>query len=126
MMGSILGGISRAARKATKFIRDSFLPQPKPEDKEFVPVPASTERYLHVSVPMIPVEDPIARKLFGTNFVPGESSTYNVGNNQLKRSMDNLAASLGYNNKQRRKLRTQAKRRCQELRGFQSAREMVA
>lgn len=82
-----------------------------PVEENPTPQPADTSRYLHVSVPLIPIENAMLRKLLGRDYMPGRGVTYNVGNNAMKRAVD----ELGLPNKQRRRLRSQVKRRAQEL-----------
>lgn len=99
---------------AAKYVKDKVVQAFKPQhDDDHTPPPApDTSRYLHVSVPLIPIEDPLLRKLLGQDYMPGRGQTRNVGNNEMKRAAD----SLGANNKQRRRLRSKIKRRAAELR----------
>jgi hypothetical protein len=96
------------------------LPEPEAPDDCIVatatpPVP-DTSRYRHVSVPLIPIENPLLRKLLGVGYTMGRSQTHNIGNNAMKREADRIAEFHGLNNKQRRRLRTKIKRRAEELR----------
>ena len=99
---------------AAKYVKDKVVQAFKSQhDDDNTPPPApDTSRYLHVSVPMIPIEDALLRKLLGQDYTPGRGQTRNVGNNEMKRAAD----SLGKNNKKRRRLRSKIKRRAAELR----------
>lgn len=83
--------------------------------KDDTPAEPDTSRYLHVSVPMIPIKEKLAREVLGVNYLPGEPSTYNIGMNALKRQMDGVALDTSAPNKIRRRLRSAAKRRYVEL-----------
>lgn len=105
-------------KKGAQYIKDKVVKaiMPKRDDDDTTPPPpVDTSNYLHVSVPLIPIDNPILRKMLGQDYFPvqkGQGQTRIVGNNQLKR----VADSLGANNKERRKLRTRMKRRAAELR----------
>ncbi|AMM44655.1 hypothetical protein [Xanthomonas phage f20-Xaj] len=104
-------------KTAARYVKDKFVQavMPKRDDDDAPPPAPDTSRYLHVSVPLIPIDNPVLRKMLGQDYFPvqkGQGQTRIVGNNQLKR----VADSLGDNNKQRRKLRSRMKRRAAELR----------
>lgn len=99
---------------AAKYVKDkvvqTFVPQ---HDDDNTPPPApDTSRYLHVSVPLIPIENALLRRMLGQDYMLGQGQTRNVGNNQMKRAAD----AMGANNKIRRRRRTKIKRRAAELR----------
>ena len=108
---------------AAKYVKDKVVQAFKPQhDDDNTPPPApDTSRYLHVSVPMVPIEDALLRKLLGQDYMPGRGQTRNVGNNDMKRAAD----SLGANNKQRRRLRSKIKRRAAELRAASTLNPVV-
>lgn len=108
--------VSGKIRGAANWVKDKVVAAVKPQHDDDTPPPApDTSRYLHVSVPLIPIDNPVLRKMLGQDYFPvqkGQGQTRIVGNNQLKR----VADSLGGNNKERRKLRSRMKRRAAELR----------
>jgi hypothetical protein len=73
-------------------------------------------RYLHVSVPLFPIENPHLRKLLGMGYTMGRGQTHNIGNNAMKRSAGAMAKASGMNNKERCRLRSRIKARAEELR----------
>ncbi|UVB02990.1 hypothetical protein IVIADoCa2_13 [Xanthomonas phage vB_Xar_IVIA-DoCa2] len=99
---------------AAKYVKDKVVQAFKPQhDDDNTPPPApDTSRYLHVSVPLIPIENPLLRKMLGRDYMCGPGQTRNVGNNAMKAAAD----AMGANNKERRRLRTKIKRRAAELR----------
>lgn len=103
--------IGDRVRGAANWLKEKFMPEGTPTSQ---PVPlADTSRYLHVSVPLEPIDNPVLQDILGARYAaqwPGQ--TRNVGNNQMKR----VADSLGANNKERRKIRSRMKRRAAELR----------
>ncbi len=72
------------------------------------PPPVDTSGYLHVSVPLVPVENEVQEKLLGARYIRpfGKGQTYNVGANMLKRAADENAV----NNKDKRRLRSKIRR----------------
>lgn len=99
------------------WVRDQFH---KVDDDDLPPSPVDVSNYLHVSVPLIPIDNPILRKILRQDYFPvrkGEGQTRIVGNNMMKR----VADQLGTNNKERRRLRSKMKRRAAELRAQQVA-----
>ena len=105
-------------RGAANWTKDKITEAVKPkhdDDDTTPPPPVDTSNYLHVSVPLIPIDNPILRKILGQDYFrvqKGQGQTRIVGNNQLKR----VAGSFGTNNKERRKLLSRMKRRAAELR----------
>lgn len=99
---------------AAKHVKDKVVQAFKPQhDDDNTPPPApDTSRYLHVSVPLIPIENALLRRMLGQDYMLGRGQTHNVGNNQMKRAAD----AMGANNKIRRRRRTKIKRRAAELR----------
>ncbi len=99
---------------AAKYVKDKVVSTFMPQDDDDTPPPAvDTSQYLHVSMPLVPIDNPLLRKLLGRDYemvTPG--MTRNVGNNVMKMAAD----ALGKNNKERRRLRTKIKRRAAELR----------
>lgn len=82
------------------------------DDDDTSPPPPVTGRYLHVSVPLEPIEDPMLRKMLGRDYLehrPGR--TRSVGSNWMKAAADRM----GKNNKERRRLRAKIKHRAEEL-----------
>lgn len=105
---TVKGGLDKLAELAERAMRKVPLAN---ADNETPPAP-DTSRYVHVSVPLTPITDPIARKLLNMRYFVGKGITYNIGNNAMKREADRL----GGNNKSRRRIRTAIKRRAEELR----------
>lgn len=109
-------GFLDTIKGAAKYIKDKVVNAIKPQhDDDNTPPPApDTSRYLHVSVPLVPIENALLRKMLGRDYmrVLGPGQTRNVGNNMMKAAAD----SMGANNKERRRLRTKIKRRAAELR----------
>ena len=109
-------GFMDKIKAAAKYVKDKVVEAAKPRhDDDDTPPAPDTSRYLHVSVPLTPIDNPVLRKMLGQDYFPvqkGQGQTRIVGNNQLKR----VADSLGGNNKERRKLRSRMKRRAAELR----------
>lgn len=97
---------------AAKYIKDKVVNAIRPHDDDGTPPAPDTSRYLHVSVPLTPIESPLVRKVLGRDYMCGPGQTRNVGNNAMKAAAD----ALGANNKERRRLRTKIKRRAAELR----------
>lgn len=109
--------VSGKLRGAANWAKDKIIEavKPKRDDDDAPPPAVDTSNYLHVSVPLIPIDNPILRKMLGQDYFPvqkGQGQTRNVGNNVMKRAAD----GMGTNNKERRKLRTRIKRRAEELR----------
>lgn len=108
-------GILSMLSNAARYVKDKFVGAAKqvvPALDNEVPPAIDTSNYLHVSVPLIPIENPMLRKLLGQDYMLGKGQTRNVGNNAMKR----VADAMGANNKQRRALRSRMKRRAAELR----------
>lgn len=104
-----LDKIKSAGHRLKEKVADFFLP----DDRDPPPPAPDTSRYIHVSAPLVPIEDPLLRKLLGQDYFLGpERSSRNVGNNAMKRFAD-LAST---NNKSSRRLRSRLKRRAEELR----------
>lgn len=103
-------------RGAADWVKDKVVAAVNPQhnDDDTPPPAPDTSRYLHVSVPLIRIDNPVLRDLWQEYFPvqKGQGQSRIVGNNQLKRVADNL----GDNNKQRRKLRSRMKRRAAVLR----------
>lgn len=107
--GKLRGAANWAKDKITEAVK------PKRDDDDAPPPAPDTSRYLHVSVPLIPIENAVLRKMLGQDYFPvqkGQGQTRNVGNNSMKR----IADSLTTNRKQARRLRAKMKRRAAELR----------
>ncbi|WAX24198.1 hypothetical protein P4_00040 [Xanthomonas phage P4] len=110
-------GFMDKIKAAAKYVKDKVVAAVKPRhDDDDTPPPApDTSRYLHVSTPLIPIDNPVLRKMLGQDYFPvqkGQGQTRIVANNQMKR----VADSFGANNKERLKLRSRMKRRAAELR----------
>lgn len=127
----IIDSMKRAISGTAAWLRgkvkqDIPTPDPLPSpvsgvqiETETPPVP-DTSRYLHVSVPLYPIENPVMRKLLGVGYTMGRGQTHNIGNNMMKREADRIAEFHGLNNKQRIRLRSKIKRRAEELRSGQA------
>jgi len=99
---------------AARYIKDKVVNAIKPQhdDDNTPPAAPDTSRYLHVSAPLVPIDNPVMRKLLGQDYWVGTGQTRKVGNNKMKAAAD----AMGANNKERRRLRTRIKRRAAELR----------
>jgi hypothetical protein len=86
------------------------------DDDDTPPPPVDVSNYLHVSVPLVAIDNPLLRRMLGRDYeravAVGHGITRVVGSNHMKR----VADELGTNNKHRRQLRSQMKRRAAELR----------
>lgn len=62
---------------AAKYVKDKVVQAFKSQhDDDNTPSPApDTSRYLHVSVPMVPIEDALLRKLLGQDYMPGRMAS---------------------------------------------------
>jgi len=106
-------GLLDKIKGAAKYVKDKVVQTFKPQHGgNSLPPAPDTSRYLHVSVPLIPIENALLRRMLGQDYMPGQGQTRNVGNNQMKRAAD----AMGANNKIRRRLRTKIKGRAAELR----------
>jgi hypothetical protein len=100
-------------KRAAKYVKDKIVGAFVARVENDLPPPVNTDRYVHVSVMLHPIEDAMLRELAGLNYIADPVvTTYNTGANILKRAAD----MLGQNNKQRRRLRSKMKRRAAELR----------
>ncbi|QGH45040.1 hypothetical protein [Bacteriophage Titan-X] len=104
-------------KKGAQYIKDKVVNaiKPKQDDDDAPPPAPDTSRYLHVSVPLVPIDNPLLRKMLGQDYFPvqkGQGQTRRIGNNMMKRAADNMAE----NNKTARRLRSKMKRRAAELR----------
>lgn len=99
-----VGKMMTALRAA---VSGAFLP------RDQTPKAWDTSRYSHVSVPMTPIDSPDLRHMLGVDYMAGKGVTYNAGRNQLKRNAD----AMGKNNKERRRIRRDLKRRVDEIMG---------
>jgi len=125
-MGNIRDFASKAARKVRDFFAGTPSAKPQsngrtysdPKYKRTTTASRRAEaqanaRYIHVSKPLVEVPKEMQRLL---NLPPiivdqGKGTTRVIGMNHMKA----VADTLGRNNKQRRKIRSQMKRRVQEL-----------
>lgn len=100
-------------KAAAKYVKDKFVATFLPKTEDGTPPEVDTSRYLHVSVGLQPIKEPLLRKLLGRDYTAPSlvGTTYNVGKNYIKRAAD----ALGQNNKERRRLRTMMKRRAAVL-----------
>lgn len=112
-------GFMDKIKKGAQYIKDkvvkAIMPKGDDDDTNIPPRVPSTDNYLHVSVPLIPIDNPVLRQMLGQDFFPvqkGHGQTRNVGNNVMKAAADRM----GGNNKERRRLRAKMKRRAAELR----------
>lgn len=113
----MFGKIKESALAMLARLKGQLMPASK-DDGLYTPV-YDTSRYIHVSVPLVPV-DPNLRKLLPT-LLPYRKAhergvPHTLGRNRTKRYADALAKEMGQGKKVARKLRRTMLARLEEVR----------